>query len=99
MTPPEDESYPVRNPKTGAKEVSLPKMVNAQFDSIQNSWILPKLVKSVLVRLEKYMSSSKEWLTVYLAIFMLLHEISVASKDRYRWARSHDQKVHALSFL
>jgi hypothetical protein len=100
MTPPEDDSYPLRNPWTGEKEVSLPRLIIAQFDSIQNQRILPAQLKKVLHDLENYSSSSKEeWFTMYLAIFMLLHEISVASKDRYRWARERHQKVCRQPFL
>ncbi|OIW29433.1 hypothetical protein CONLIGDRAFT_680282 [Coniochaeta ligniaria NRRL 30616] len=94
MTPPEDDSYPLRNPKTREKEVSLPRLIVAQFDSIQNQSILPDQLKRVLRDLENNLSSPKhDWFTMYLAVFMLLHEISVASKDRYRWARERHQKT------
>lgn len=94
MTVPDDEDYPLRNAWTGEKEVSLPRMIVAQFDSIQNERILPRQLKKVLADLESYLSSCKdEWFSMYLAVFMLLHEISVASRDRYRWARERLQKV------
>jgi len=94
MEVPQEEGYPLQNPWTGENEVMLPRMIVAQFDSIQNERILPSLLKRVLTELESYLSSCKdEWFTMYLAVFMLLHEISVASQDRYRWACDHQQKV------
>jgi hypothetical protein len=97
MTVPDEETYPgypLKNPWTGEPEVSLPRMVIAQFDSIQNERIMPALLKKVLKYLEgKFAACRHDWFTMYLAIFMLLHEISVASRDRYRWARDHQQKV------
>ncbi|KAB5576052.1 hypothetical protein GE09DRAFT_1215780 [Coniochaeta sp. 2T2.1] len=91
MTAPKDPTYPLKN-KTGENAVMLPRMIVAQFDCLQNQKILPDQLKKVLMQLETRLSAAKEeWFSMYLAIFMLLHEIAVASKDRYRWAREHKQ--------
>lgn len=101
MKPPEDDDYPLINPDTGEKEVSIPRMIVAQFDSIQHGRILGKEKKKVLAQLSKYISSCNEetWFTIYLVIFMLLHEISVACNDRYRWARANGQIVSTAPVL
>lgn len=94
MSVPDEDGYPVTNAWSGKKEVPLPRMIVAQFDSIQNERILPRQLKKVLRGLEDYLSSCKgEWFSMYLAVFMFLHEISVASRDRHRWAHEHRQKV------
>jgi hypothetical protein len=95
MAPPEDDDYPLKNPETGEKEVSLPRIIVAQFDCIQNEAILGKLSKKVLHKIQKYLSSSPGgvWFTMYLVVFMLLHEVSIASKDRRRYALANGHIV------
>ena len=94
MVVPTDPNYPFKNKLTGDNAVMLPRMIVAQFDCLQTQKILPDQLKKVLKQLERRLSAAKaDWFTMYLVIFMLLHEIAVASKDRYRWARDHGQSV------
>jgi hypothetical protein len=71
--------------------VWLPRMIVAQWDGIQNERILKNLTKNVLSRLDKYLTKKdhRAWFTVYLVVFLFLHEVSVASKDRLRWAKEN----------
>ncbi|KAL7921290.1 hypothetical protein ACQKWADRAFT_296053 [Trichoderma austrokoningii] len=79
-----DESYPLFG------RVSVPRMILAQFDSI-NTHLLHKYGKKVLSELEGFMSrgSTTMWYTVYLCLYILLREASWLSEDRYRHARSN----------
>lgn len=79
-----DESYPLFG------MVSVPRMILAQFDSI-NTHLLHKYGKKLLSELEGFMSrgSTSMWYMVYLALFILLREASWVSEDRYRHARSN----------
>lgn len=79
-----DESYPLFG------KVSVPRMILAQFDSI-NTHLLHKYGKKVLSELEGFMSrgSTSMWYTVYLCLFILLREASWLSEDRYRHARNN----------
>lgn len=79
-----DESYPLFG------KVSVPRMILAQFDSI-NTHLLHKYGKKVLSELEGFMSrgSTTMWYTVYLCLFILLREASWLSEDRYRHARNN----------
>jgi hypothetical protein len=84
----DDESYPLY------QKVSLPRMVLAQFDSITHSTILKEKGKSVLKGLEDLMTqtSPQFFFTIYACSFILLHEASRMSKDRYRHARENHGK-------
>lgn len=79
---------PTDNPD---RKVWLPRMIVAQWDGIQNERILKNLTKNVLSRLDKYLTKKDQraWFTIYLVVFIFLHEVSVASKDRLRWAREN----------
>jgi hypothetical protein len=72
-------------------QVWLPRMIVAQWDGIQNERILKSLTKNVLSRLDKYLikKDHRVWFTIYLVVFLFLHEVSVASKDRLRWAQEN----------
>ncbi|KAI1368122.1 hypothetical protein F5Y08DRAFT_326160 [Xylaria arbuscula] len=65
------------------------RMITAQFDSIGYKHVLAKLKREVLEELWLLMQKRTEttFFTVYLVVFMMLHEISVACQDRRRRAK------------
>ncbi|KAI1493290.1 hypothetical protein F5X96DRAFT_237377 [Biscogniauxia mediterranea] len=69
-------------------KVSVPRMVSAQFDSFGYSYVLSPLRKQVLEGLWKMIASKNQhhFFTIYLTVFMMLHEVSVVSRDRRRRA-------------
>lgn len=71
------------------------RMITAQFDSIGYKHVLAKLKREVLEELWLLMQKRTEttFFTVYLVVFMMLHEISVACQDRRRRAREQGLKV------
>ncbi|KAJ2903846.1 uncharacterized protein MKZ38_009229 [Zalerion maritima] len=77
-----DTTYPLYN------KVSTPRMILAQFDSINALKVLQPLRSKLLARLEEWVSSNRPtyWFTIYLSYFILLHEVSLACEDRYRHA-------------
>ena len=81
----QNANYPLGN------KLSLPRTIIAQFDSIQSEIILKRSAPLVLKRLVEFIYSNNPscWFTMYLAIFMLLHEISHSTQDRYRHARQN----------
>lgn len=90
MEPNPDPTYPLRN------KLSLPRMIVAQFDSIQCDIILKKSAPSVLRQLLDFIygNNPSNWFTIYLVIFMLLHEISHSTKDRRRHALQNRAQVN-----
>ncbi|KAI0438811.1 hypothetical protein F4803DRAFT_74632 [Xylaria telfairii] len=64
------------------------RMVTAQFDSIGYNHVLLKLKREVLDDLWLLMQKRTDttFFTVYLIVFMMLHEVSVACQDRRRRA-------------
>ncbi|KAM4064494.1 hypothetical protein HRG_005140 [Hirsutella rhossiliensis] len=80
-----DETYPLFG------KVSLPRMIIAQFDSINHTRMLVKYGRLVLQDLESYIfrNQGRWWWTIYLCVFILLREASFISADRYRHARSN----------
>jgi hypothetical protein len=85
MHPETRPGYPLGN------KISLPRMITAQVDSILATKFLKNGAAKVSKYLENYLRSNnpKYWFTLYLATFILLHEISVATKDRGRYAREN----------
>ncbi|KAI5865233.1 hypothetical protein GGS23DRAFT_594776 [Durotheca rogersii] len=71
--------------------VSVPRMIPAQFDSLGHETILAPLRKQVLEGLWKMIASKSPYhfFTIYLTVFMFLHEVSVTSADRLRRAREN----------
>ncbi|KAI1822751.1 hypothetical protein F4861DRAFT_374374 [Xylaria intraflava] len=65
------------------------RMITAQFDSIGYKHVLVKLKREVLDELWLLMQKRTDttFFTVYLIVFMMLHEISVACEDRRRRAK------------
>ncbi|OTA98321.1 hypothetical protein M426DRAFT_326054 [Hypoxylon sp. CI-4A] len=82
MTPIADEECPFHD------MVLAPRMISAQFFSIGFEMILVQRRKQLLEELWKMMASKNPqyFFTIYLTVFMLLHEVSVNSKDRKRRA-------------
>lgn len=80
-----DETYPLFG------KVSLPRMIVAQFDSINHTRVLVKYGRLVLHGLEGYIfrNQGRWWWTIYLCVFILLREASFISADRYRHARNN----------
>lgn len=70
------------------RKLSIPRMVSAQLNNIGYTRILSPLRKQLLEELWSVMANKnpQHFFTVYLTVFMLLHEIAVITKDRRRWA-------------
>jgi hypothetical protein len=66
-------------------------MIVAQFDSIRHERVYKKLGPEVLRTVATFLTScNKEaWFTVFMATFLLLHEVAITSKDRLRHARQN----------
>ncbi len=84
-----DQSYPLWS------RVSTPRMIIAQADSILASEIISPLRKKVLRLLEGMIKANKpkHWSTIYLAVFLLLHNVSVISADRRRHGKDNGAPV------
>ncbi|KAL1877577.1 hypothetical protein VTK73DRAFT_8566 [Phialemonium thermophilum] len=84
-----DPSYPLGD------KLSLPRMIVAQFDSIMCEIVLKEMCPMLLKHLEEFVfkNNPANWFTIYLVIFMLLHEISVSCRDRYRHARQNSART------
>jgi hypothetical protein len=74
-----DTSYPLFG------KVSTPRMIIAQFDVLNQLRVLNPLRQSVLNTLETMLAGGpRQFFSAYLAVFILLHQVSVLSADRYR---------------
>lgn len=85
-----DDTNPLYN------RVALPRMVLAQFDSLNYTRLLTVYGGEVTKNLEQLylQNQSRCWFTIYLSTFILLREASWTSSDRYRHARqNHGNKV------
>ncbi|CAG9993875.1 unnamed protein product [Clonostachys byssicola] len=86
----DDPSYPLQG------KVSLPRMLLAQFDSINHTKLLVPLRMKVLRELEYLIVQNKKhyWFTIYVCIFILLREASWITEDRSRHAKAvHQAKI------
>ncbi|KAL8288366.1 hypothetical protein RB597_000469 [Gaeumannomyces tritici] len=85
MFPEAHPDYPL------GERISLPRMITAQVDSILSTKFLKPGTTKVTKCLEKFLRSNDPayWFSLYLSIFIILHEISVATKDRGRYARDN----------
>ncbi|KAI1749691.1 hypothetical protein F4782DRAFT_549469 [Xylaria castorea] len=72
------------------------RMITAQFDSIGYNHVLQKLKREVLDELWLLMQKRTDttFFTVYLIVFMMLHEVSVACQDRRRRAKEQGLKTY-----
>jgi hypothetical protein len=76
------------------------RMITAQFDSIGYKHVLANLKRVVLDELWFMMQKrcSETFFTVYLVVFMMLHEIAIACQDRRRRAIEQGLKVSVGSY-
>ncbi|KAI1445036.1 hypothetical protein F5Y02DRAFT_387615 [Annulohypoxylon stygium] len=79
-------------------KIFIPRMIPAQLDSIGHNVVLSTLRKQVLDGLWKMMASKNpgDFFIIYVTVFMLLHEVSITSRDRFRRGRevNDDQNRH-----
>ena len=89
MVPETRPDYPLGD------RISLPRMITAQFDSILTTKFLKPGTTHVTRFLEKSLKQNnpENFFVLYLSIFIILHEISVATKDRGRYARDNQLAV------
>lgn len=87
MQPESRPGYPFRS----SGKVNLPRLVAQQFDAVNYNTIMGPTRTSVLGALWKLMHGKDErhFYTVYLTVFILLHEASATLKDAY-WHAQHD---------
>jgi hypothetical protein len=84
MIPDTRDGHPFPN------KISAPRLVCQQFDAINFNTMLAPWRSSVLSKLWTLMHTNKDpkvFYTIYLAVFIILHEVSATSKDRYWHAR------------
>jgi hypothetical protein len=89
MTPDERDGHPFPN------KISAPRLVCQQFDAINYTSMLTPWRTEFFKKLDNVIKAKidpKMLYTVYLVIFVLLHEISTTSKDRY-WHARHRKNV------
>ncbi|KAL2175171.1 uncharacterized protein P884DRAFT_206842 [Thermothelomyces heterothallicus CBS 202.75] len=79
------------NPHRG--KILVSRMIVAQFDSIRHECIYKKLAPEVLRTFDTFLASSNKeaWFTVFLATFLLLHQVARTSQDRYRHAKQYSR--------
>jgi hypothetical protein len=77
------------------EKVPLPPVVTSQLDILWRVRILQQLQKNILDGLWHLMAANKpqSWMTIYLCVFILLHNCSILTLDRYRRARKHGKKI------
>ena len=85
----DDNSYPLWG------RVSTPQMIIAQIDSIVAKQIIAPLRRKVLRNLEGLIKANKtqHWFTIYISMFLLLHNVSVISADLRRHGRANGATV------
>ncbi|KAI0536172.1 hypothetical protein GGR58DRAFT_528618 [Xylaria digitata] len=83
-------------PPTYQGKQFMSRMITAQFDSIGYKHVLSRLKRKVLDELWLLMQKRTDatFFTVYLIVFMMLHEISVACQDRRRRAKEQGLKTY-----
>ncbi|EWG47446.1 hypothetical protein FVEG_07549 [Fusarium verticillioides 7600] len=81
----EDKSYPLYG------KVSVPRMVVAQFDTLNYNEVLERYKEKLLRDIDWLFSQDKNrwWFTIYLVVFILMREASRMTADRYRHARAN----------
>lgn len=83
-------------PHTYSGKQFISRMITAQFDSIGYKHVLVKLKREVLDELWLLMQKRTDttFFTVYLIVFMMLHEVSIACQDRRRRAKEQGLKTY-----
>lgn len=89
-----DETYPLYG------KVSVPRMIVAQFDTLNYNGVLERYKEKLLKDIDWLFSQDKSrwWFTIYLIVFVLLREASRMTADRYRHARANHGSKVMLSF-
>jgi hypothetical protein len=79
-------------------KIPYPPIANDQLCVLSNVKILMPLQKAILEVLEKLIQSNRQqhWTTIFLSVFILLHNCSVLTWDRYRHALKHAVKVRSF---
>jgi hypothetical protein len=79
-------------------KVPYPPIANDQLCVLSSVKILMPLQKAILEGLDKLIQSNRPqyWTTVFLSVFMLLHNCSILTWDRYRHALKHGVKVRSF---
>ncbi|UPL01846.1 hypothetical protein LCI18_012780 [Fusarium solani-melongenae] len=80
-----DVSYPLIG------RVSVPRMIVAQFDTLNYVWVLERFKNKLLRDIDWLLlqKGNRWWFTLYLILFILLREASLMTLDRYRHARAN----------
>jgi hypothetical protein len=91
----EDQAYPLLG------KVSTPRMIIAQFDNLNLLRVLIPLRSNVLKQLEEYLNGTNimPWFTIYVSVFILLHEVAVGSADRFRHGAANSVGVSSPGAL
>ncbi|KAJ4320671.1 hypothetical protein N0V84_005735 [Fusarium piperis] len=81
----EDKSYPLLG------KVSVPRMIVAQFDTLNYVWVLERYKNKLLRDIDWLLLQNhpRWWFTLYLILFIVLREASLITLDRYRHARAN----------
>lgn len=80
-----DVSYPLIG------RVSVPRMIVAQFDTLNFVWVLERFKNKLLRDIDWLLlqNDNRWWFTLYLVMFILLREATEMTMDRYRHARAN----------
>lgn len=86
--------YPLKWPN-GQAQLSLPRMVAQQFNSIGAQSVMGPMRNKILDGLSRMMHDKRPqyFFTVYVIVFIMLHEASIASADRRRYAEQNSEGV------
>lgn len=87
-----DRSYP------NFGKVPIPPVMTQQYEIMLTLTVLQPLRKRVLTDLQKIIlaNNPRSWFTIYLCIFILLHNCALITDNQYKYARTHGLKVGLL---
>lgn len=90
-----DESSPIQGC------IPLPPVMGAQLDLILIHQIQSALRREMLDKLQKMIQTNKQktWLTTYLIMFILLHNVALITNHDAGYARKHGMNVSSLPAL
>lgn len=79
-------------------KIPLPPVMGAQLDSVLIHQLQPQLRRKTLDELQKMVLENKinTWLTLYLVIFILLHNTALITRHDAEYAKKHGLKVGRL---
>lgn len=80
--------------------ISITPVMSAQMELMTTTKILQPLKLSVLRRLQRLIKKNdlKSWMSIYLALFVLLHSCSILTLDERKQAKKDGLRV-SLAFL